>query len=251
MSMSGLGYTLSVFSQIVSVASAPFTTTLASELTAIYNALPAYTPVVDSSGAVAATPASVQAGLTAQGFTSARATALDSLATAADVAAGTGTVTTAITAAQTAIENHGDANWQSGGGGTETIVLNVTPANAGTVSSGQVSTDSEFFAYQKLGGTYLWPVVDQTGAPINLVGKSLALVCWPHGFMGEPVWTLTTAAGGGLTVTGTANNVIEWTIAPVNTPAPGVFGLALVDLTDNLPLPQGVLNIQPMPPLPS
>lgn len=128
-----------------------------------------------------------------------------------------------------------------GTGGSSTII--VTPATA-TVSVGAVIANG-LTAYQASVSSYLFAVVDSTGTAINLTGKTLRFVAYLPGTPTATQFTRETG-GSGITLAGASHNQVTVTLTTTNTTTAQPLDYALWNITDDLVLGVGTLEIQPL-----
>jgi hypothetical protein len=121
-----------------------------------------------------------------------------------------------------------------GGGGGSTIV--VTPV-ASTVSAGVVDSN-DLVAYQFSGFTFIFAIVDDTGAPVNLAGKTTKFIAHLADVASTHVFTINGSVGGA------NNNQVTVTSTDANTQLARTLRYVLRNETDDIVLAIGSLEIR-------
>jgi hypothetical protein len=135
----------------------------------------------------------------------------------------------------------------------EDVTLVVTPIVASTTNPRYATRDLPPIA-QGSEPTDAWTIVDGTGAPVDLTGKTLRLVAYTVAdadAITDPFAAPVAAAfkyetgGDGITLGGTGHNVVSVTHDQTKTATAGTYRYWLLNPTDRLPLARGKLPIQP------
>lgn len=93
------------------------------------------------------------------------------------------------------------------------------------------------------GGALIWTITDQTGAAVNLAGKSLAMKLYPAGAPGTILVTYATG-GTGLTLGGDENNVISLSADNTYTKQPRRLSYVIWNTTDSVPVAGGHITVE-------
>ncbi len=125
--------------------------------------------------------------------------------------------------------------------GSDVVVLPV----AATVSTGEV-TGSSLVAYQNQDITYSFGIVDANEDAVNLSGKTLAFYASMPATQNTP--TITRGTGGnGITISGTSNSTVNVSLIDTHTANLASFTYGLWNITDDMPLARGTLEILAIP----
>jgi hypothetical protein len=100
----------------------------------------------------------------------------------------------------------------------------------------------DLYAYQNTSPSWSLGLQDDAGNPVDVAGKSLSLAMW-FKYGRASAATLTTAAGGGLTIGGASNNQITVSPPLAFTAYPAEYCWDLRDTTDGSVLAVGTLEV--------